>query len=198
MKTIIYQHSVTIVYVRQKNKRWVLSMFTNREINELGKRLKKELELHGRKFYDIKFAAKKRKAMHLYGTAKYTYNRLGYDTIEINPYIEAYDKLLNTMLHELAHCDLFARGDGHGPRWKKVAQYYSTLYNVNITRTGDEAIKIPGSYVVEVVWTDQAMRHSLRVTSKEYKRTYAYRGHAENFARKMSRYAEKIEIKAVN
>ena len=40
--------------------------------------------------------------------------------IEINQYLVDQDELINTILHEL-HLDLYARGYGHGPRWKKIS-----------------------------------------------------------------------------
>lgn len=137
---------------------------------ELGEQYLAELIARGRKFYPIKFEAMKRKSCRTFGRARMTYSGSSYghkhDIIEINTNMTDVEEIKNTILHELAHLDFEARGDGHGPRWKRVARLYGRWYNTEITRTSSKVIKITGTYLLEVTFTDDCITRYKNVPKK--------------------------------
>jgi len=158
-------------------------MLTLKEITDLGIKYVQELEDKGRRFYPIKFRTKSRKSTTNFGKAIYSYRSKGYDTIEINQYISDVEELKNTILHEIAHLDLEARGNGHGPKWRKVARMYSTWYKTEITRTSFKDINIPGAVEVHVIWSDKCLKINKNLP-RFYTRKYASEKRADNFVKK--------------
>lgn len=158
-------------------------MITQKQLEQIGNKYLTELKAQGRKFNKIVFEVKSRKSTHIYGTAYMTNERLGYDRITINPHMPDQNEFINTLLHELAHLDLEARGNGHGAKWKKVARLYSSLYNTNITRSSHKSLAIPGSIQVKVVWTDKCLKINKNL-DRNYTRTYTSQKLAENFVKK--------------
>lgn len=158
-------------------------MITQSQFEVVGNKYLNELKAKGRKFHKIKFEVKNTKSTNIYGTAYMTKERLGYDRITVNPYMPDHEEFVNTVLHELAHLDLEARDNGHGPKWKKVANLYGRLYNVNIVRTSSKNIEIPGSIQVQVVWTDKCLQLNKKLP-RNYTKVYTSQKHAENFVRK--------------
>ena len=110
-------------------------MVTAKELDYLCNYYLNDLKSRGRKFNKIIFVLKTRKSSQNFGKAFLSYKRLGYDKIEINQYLDDRDELINTILHELAHLDLNAYGDGHGENWRYVASLYSGWYNTHNSRT---------------------------------------------------------------
>lgn len=163
-------------------------MLSQSQLNHLGNMYLNELKSKGRKFNPIRFELKSRKASTIYGTAYYSYKKLGYDRITINRHMPDFEELKNTILHELAHLDKEARGHGHGPKWKQVAKLYGQWFNTDISRTGEKEIKIPGrtTIKVQVVWTDKCLRMNKHLP-REYTRTYTSMGYAKNFVKKYTR-----------
>lgn len=170
-------------------------MFTENQIQQMGEQYLNELKARGRKFNPIKFTVKKRKSGTVFGTAVYSFISLGYDEIQINPYIVNEKELKNTILHELAHCDLEARGDGHGNKWVRVALHYNDWFNVNITRTSNKELIIPGGAKVKVTWNTNCLALNKRIP-KEYIRSFPSLNKANSFVEKYKRinFIEKYEI----
>ena len=160
-------------------------MFELKSIEEISKNYIKELKEMGRQFNPIKVKIKSRKSISNFGKAKHTFERFGYDTIEINQYIVEEGELRNTILHELAHLDLYARGHGHGRRWQVVASIYGRKFNMNLSRTSDKEIKVPGQITVRVTWTDEFYKYNPSFPRGEaYERKYSSIGYAKRFVSK--------------
>lgn len=158
-------------------------MLTLKELNDLGVKYIQELEERGRSFYPIKFRIKTRKSAQNFGKAICAFYKMGYDIIEINQYLEDPEEIKNTVLHEIAHLDHEARGDGHGPKWKKVARMYGRWYGTEITRTSSKSIDMPGVIEVHVVWSDACLEVNKRLP-RFYVRKYTSEKRAMNFIRK--------------
>lgn len=160
-------------------------MLTLKELNDLGVKYIQELEEKGRRFYPIEFRLKSRKSSQNYGKAIVSYERQGYDIIEINQYMKDPEDVKNTIIHEIAHLDHEARGHGHGPKWKKVARMYSRWYDTEITTTSHKELEIPGMVEVHVVWSDECLLINKHLP-RFYKRTYTSEKRAMNFVRKFN------------
>jgi len=160
-------------------------MITLRELNDLGVKYIQELEAKGRRFYPIKFRIKNRKSTTNFGKAGAFFHTKGYDVIEINQYITDMEDIKNTILHEIAHLDHEARGHGHGPKWKKVADMYGRWYNTNITRTSEKQVSVPGAVEVHVVWSDACLEINKKLP-RFYTRKYTSEKRAMNFVHKFN------------
>lgn len=145
-------------------------MLTQKHLELLGNKYLSELKAHGRQFNPIRFEVSTRKSVRTFGTAHYSYSRLGYDRIKINKYLTDHDELVNTILHELAHLDFEGRRDHHGPIWQKVANLYGRLYNTNISRTSSKQIEIPGILEIHVIWSDRCLELNKHLSKKFVKR----------------------------
>lgn len=149
-----------------------------------------ELKAINRKFYPIKVKLG-RKSLGTYGTAKYDYEKSGFDVIIINPYIELEADLRNTILHELAHLDQEARYDGHGYHWKRVAMLYSRKYNTVIKRTDRKPLNVPGVVQTKIEWSPRCLSMNPQLLkynkSNPYIKSFRNRNTADNY---IKRYKE--------
>lgn len=172
-------------------------MFSERFINEISTTYINELKLIGRQFNPIKVRIKTRKSISNFGKAKHTFEIVGYDEIEINQYIVDEDELRNTILHELAHLDLYARGNKHGSRWQHVASIYGKKYNMSLSRVSNKEIKVPGQVIVRVKWSEKCLKANPGLRNIDsFERKYSSIGYANNFVIKYKNvgYIEDFEI----
>lgn len=160
-------------------------MLTQTKLNELGNYYLEDLKRRGREFNKIIFILKTRKSAQNFGKAILSNERLGYDQIEINQYLTDQNELINTILHELAHLDLYARGYGHGPRWKRIANTYGHWYNTLITTTSHKEVSIPGMVEIHVEWSDKCLQINKHLDRKYVKRVTSEK-RAETFIKKYS------------
>jgi len=174
-------------------------MITQKLLNEMSRKYLNELKSKGRTFNPIRFELKSRKSSTVFGTAYLSYKRLGYDRITINKHLTDMEEFKNTLLHEIAHLDLEARGHGHSYEWKRVANMYSQWFNTNITTTSDKEIKVPGMVEVKVIWADKCLKINKNLP-REYSRKYSGIGYAKNFVKKYQSigFIESYKIVEVN
>lgn len=170
-------------------------MFSEKVINKITNQYLKELKADGRKFNPIKVKIKSRKSVTNFGKAKHKFEKLGYDEIEINQYIVNEEELRNTILHELAHLDLYARGNKHGSRWQQVAGIYGRKYSMDISRVSCKEIKVPGQVVVKVEWADSFYKYNPKwERGKLYERTYSSIAYANNFIDRYKSLIKNVEL----
>lgn len=156
------------------------------ELLQLGNKYLNELKARGRQFNPIRFKLKTRKSATNFGIAHRTFKKLGYDQIEINPYLTDKDELINTILHELAHLDSEAYEGGHGTDWKRVANMYGRWYNTEITRTSNKELKIPGMIEIQIVWSDKCLNINKNL-NRHYTKKFASEKRASNFINEYNR-----------
>jgi predicted SprT family Zn-dependent metalloprotease len=177
-------------------------MYSEKQIIELCDYYLKDLKTrYGRKFNPIKFEAMKRKNVTYSGIMYLTFAKEGYDRIVINPYLASIEYIINTILHELAHADLEARGNHHGDKWKRVARAYSSYYNTVISRVDEnKQLVFPDGVCAIVTWSDKCIRLNpsfryKRVQKKEFKSQAA----AEKFQQKYMRlnFLDSFELKSM-
>ena len=148
-----------------------------------------ELKQRGREFHPIRVELMPRVSVHTYGQAVLSYKANGYDVLRINKNIKYDSDLHNIILHELAHLDLYAYGDGHSRKWKDLATYYGRLYGVSITTTSTRELDGPSLINVEIYWTEKCQKLNPHIIpGKRYIRTFANSNNINKYIDKYSKY----------